>query len=284
MDVLVDQELARVTCVKERIDLALHNPVGKALDVPVYMLLGGKYRDRVRVASEIGFDTPENMADNARDVLDDGISVIKLKGSNEPDVDIERIRAVRNAVGDDVPLRIDPNAAWDTMTTVRVMGAVEDCHLQYVEQPIPTGDFKGLAHVRRTIEPSVNDGRRRLDQGRRRETVRVRGSGPPQPQNREDLWITPGQEDSGGGGRCRDMPCVAGTELEPGIAAFAKVHFAASMRSHPLASEFTELTQLDGSIFAEPLQVIDGCLDVPEGPGFGVKIDEDRLAEYAIEV
>ena len=64
----------------------------------------------------------------------------------------------------------------------------------------------------------------------------------------------------------------------------AKIHLAASMRIHPLASEFTELTQVDGSILKEPLKAIDGFLDVPTGPGFGVEIDEDALEAYKINM
>ena len=52
------------------------------------------------------------------------------------------------------------------------------------------------------------------------------------------------------------LPCIAGTELESGISMVAKLHFAASMRIHPIASEFTELTQVDGTILKQPLQVM----------------------------
>ncbi len=54
------------------------------------------------------------------------------------------------------------------------------------------------------------------------------------------------------------LPCIAGTELEPGVSAVAKIHIAASMRIHPIASEFTELTQVDGSILKTPLKAVDG--------------------------
>ena len=64
----------------------------------------------------------------------------------------------------------------------------------------------------------------------------------------------------------------------------AKIHLAASMRIHPLASEFTELTQVDGTILKKPLKAIDGFLDVPTGPGFGVEIDEDALEAYKINM
>ena len=66
---ILDQELARITCVKEGIDLALHDLVGKALNIPVYQLLGGKFRDKIPVASEIGIDNPKRMAESALKVL-----------------------------------------------------------------------------------------------------------------------------------------------------------------------------------------------------------------------
>ncbi|MFA9517443.1 mandelate racemase/muconate lactonizing enzyme family protein, partial [Halopenitus sp. H-Gu1] len=280
---LVDQELARVTCVKEGIDLALHDLVGKILDVPAYQLLGGRFRDEVRVAAEIGCDTPEEMAENALDLLERGISVIKLKGSNNPDLDIDRIRAVRNAVGEDIPLRLDPNAAWNTMTTIRVMRAVEECHLQYIEQPIPTGDFKGLAHIRSNIESPVM-----ADESiwTREDAVKLYEYEAADLLNlkiAKTCGLHRGKQIEAVA-EAIGMPCVAGTELEPGISSVAKIHFAASMKNHPLASEFTELSQLDGTILSEPLQVKDGTLEVPDGPGFGVEIDDDRVHEYAIDV
>ena len=68
------------------------------------------------------------------------------------------------------------------------------------------------------------------------------------------------------------------------FSAVAKIHLAASMRVHPIASEFTELTQVDGSILKEPIKAIDGFLDVPNGPGFGVEIDDDALDKYRISM
>ena len=54
------------------------------------------------------------------------------------------------------------------------------------------------------------------------------------------------------------------------------------MAIHPLASEFTELTQLDGSILDKPIEINEGCIDVPEGPGFGVNINDEALEKFKL--
>ncbi len=280
---ILDQNLARITCVKEGIDLALHDLVGKILGVPVCQLLGGMFRDRVPVGSEIGIDTPEVMAKYAKRVLEMGIEVIKIKGSDEMDLDIDRIKAVREAVGPGVQLRLDPNAAWNTMGSIRVMRAVEDCHLELLEQPIATWDLKGMAHIRRNIStPLMADESIWTPQ----DAVKIHDYEAADILNlkiAKTCGLHLGKKVEAVA-EALGLPCIAGTELEPGISAVAKIHLAASMRVHPIASEFTELTQVDGSILTEPLKAVDGCLEVPTGPGFGVEIDEDALEKYRIEL
>ena len=279
----VDRVLARITNVKEGIDLALYDLVGKILKVPVHTLLGGKYRDEVAVGSEIGVDTPEVMVEDALNVLKQGIKVIKIKGSDNQELDIIRVKAVREAVGDDVAIRIDPNAAWNTIGTLKIMRAVEDCNLQLLEQPIPNWDLKGMAHIRKNINiPLMADESIwtpsdviKLHDYEAADLVNAKIA--------KTCGLYVGSKvvavaESVG------MPVIAGTELEPGISAVAKVHFAASMRDHPIASEFTELTQVDGTIVKPALKVENGCLKVPTGPGFGVDIDEDALKECRKEI
>lgn len=278
---ILDQNLAKITCVKEGIDLALHDLIGKILGVPVYKLLGGKFRDRIQVASEIGIDSPEVMAESAKSVLAMGIEVIKIKGSSDTRLDIQRIEAVRAAVGDDVELRLDPNAAWSTIGSIQVMRALEDCHLQLLEQPIPTWDLKGMAHIRKNINvPLMADESVWTPQ----DAVRLHDYDACDLLNlkiAKTCGLHLGKKVEAVA-EALGMPCIVGTELEPGISAVAKIHMAASMRVHPMASEFTELTQVDGSILKEPLEAVDGYLEVPEGPGFGAEIDEDALKEYAL--
>ncbi|MCD2205266.1 mandelate racemase/muconate lactonizing enzyme family protein [Halobacterium sp. KA-6] len=269
--------------MKEGIDLALHDLVGKILDVPAYTLLGGKFRDRVRVAAEIGLDTPKAMANEATDILEDGIKVVKIKGSDNPDLDIRRIHATRDALGDDVPLRLDPNAAWTATETIRILRAVEDCHLQHVEQPVPTDDVTGLAHIRKNSSVPVMADESVWTRG---DVVQLYDYDAVDSVNlkiAKTCGLHRGKKIEAAAGAL-GIANMVGTELEPGVSAVAKIHFAASMREHPLASEFTELVQVDGSILKEPLKADSGVIEVPEGPGLGVEVDEDALQKYAIDV
>lgn len=279
---IIDANLAKITCAKEGIDLALHDLVGKMLGIPVYVLLGGKFRDRIPVASEIGIDTPENMVANAREVCELAIRVIKIKGSSDHLLDVERIKAVRDAVGPDIELRLDPNAAWDVNSTIKTMKLLEDCNLQLLEQPVPAWDLKGMAHIRNNIGiPLMADESIWTPQ----DAIKIHDYGAADILNikiAKSCGLHLGKKiehvaESLG------MPCIAGTEIEPGISLIAKLHLAASMKIHPFASEFTELSLLKKNILKHEVEIIEGCVRVPDKPGFGVELDEDVLNECRFE-
>jgi L-alanine-DL-glutamate epimerase-like enolase superfamily enzyme len=275
---IVDAHVARLTCAKEGIDLALHDLLGKMLGVPVYTLLGGKFRDRIPIASEIGIDTPEMMARNAQDVLALGIRVIKIKGSSDHTTDVLRIRAVREAVGKDISLRLDPNAAWDVNNTIKTMRLVEDCKLELLEQPIPSWDLKGMAHIRQHIGiPLMADESIWTPQ----DAVRIFEYGAATILNIKiakscGLHLAKKIEAVA---ESLGLPCIVGTEIEPGFSMIAKLHLAASMKIHPLASEFTELPLLKKNILNYPIEIIDGCVKVPDSPGLGAELNEEVFNE-----
>lgn len=279
---IIDANLAKITCVKEGVDLALHDLVGKILNLPVHTLLGGCFRDEIPVASEIGIDTPKAMAQGALDVLKIGFGVIKIKGSDDMALDIRRINTVREAVGDKVSLRLDPNAAWTTIGTIKAMKEVEDCDLQLLEQPIPSWDLKGMAHIRNSIGiPLMADESIWTPQ----DVIKIAEYGAADILNikmAKSCGLALGKKieavaESVG------LPCIVGTEVEPGFSIAAKLHFAASMKIHPLASEFTELSLLKENVLKHKFEVKDGCVKVPDGPGFGVELDEDVFEKLVIK-
>ncbi len=218
----------------------------------------------IPVASEIGIDTPEKMAQNALDVLHLGIRVIKIKSSN--DMDVKRIHAVREAVGEDVPLRLDPNAAWDVPGTIKTLRAVEACNLQLLEQPVPAWDLKGMAHIRSKIGvPVMADESIWTPQ----DAVKIADYGAADILNikiAKSCGLYLGKKIEAAA-EALGLPCIAGTEIEPGFSLAAKLHLAASMKMHPIASEFTELSLLKENVLDYNIEIIDGCVKVPDGPG-----------------
>jgi L-alanine-DL-glutamate epimerase-like enolase superfamily enzyme len=277
----VDSVLARVTCVKEGIDLALHDLAGRLLEAPVYTLLHGSFRDRIPAASEIGIDTPQKMGWKALEILQLGIRTLKVKGSSDWAEDVKRVRAVREAVGPDVALRLDPNAHWTTIVTLQAMKELEDCRLEYLEQPVPGSDLNGMERVRKSIgiplmaDESVWTPEDVLELARRgaADIINIKIS------KTSGLMMAKRLEavaDAVG------LQCVVGTEIEPGFSLAAKIHLAASLRNLSLACEFTEVSLLTDSILRPKLQLEDGCLRVPQGPGFGFTLDEGTLEKYRI--
>jgi L-alanine-DL-glutamate epimerase-like enolase superfamily enzyme len=218
------------------------------------------------------------MVKNAIEVLDLGIRVIKIKGSGNHVLDVERIKAVRQAVGNDIELRLDPNAAWDVNSTIKTMKLLEDCNLQLLEQPVPAWDLKGMAHIRNNIGiPLMADESVWSPQ----DVIRISEYGAADLLNikiAKSCGLHLGKKieyvaESLG------LPCIVGTEIEPGFSLIAKLHLAASMKIHPLASEFTELPLLKKNILKHNIEIIDGCVKVPDKPGLGVELNEDILNE-----
>ena len=270
----IDAALARITCVKEGVDLALHDLVGKLLGVPVYVLLGGAFREDIRVASEIGIASPEEMASRAVNLRQLGFEVIKIKGSADVAMDVERVRAVREAVGSSVALRLDPNASWTPIEAIRAMRRLEGCDLQLLEQPVQGHDYVGMAHIRAKTQIPIM-----ADEGiwSPEDVIRIREYGAADIVNikiAKSCGVARGKQIETVA-RAAGLSCIAGTEVEPGFSLVAKLHLAAAFERHDLASEFTELSLLKKNVLAWDPKIVDGALRVPQGPGFGVELNED---------
>jgi L-alanine-DL-glutamate epimerase-like enolase superfamily enzyme len=131
------------------IDLALHDLAGRLLDVPTSALLGGARRPSVHLARAVGIGPTNEVVALAERHVAAGFRTLKLKVGRDPRQDVERVRAVRGAVGPDVRVRIDANQGYDAATAIWVLRRLEDCRLDYIEQPLARWDHAGMAHVRR---------------------------------------------------------------------------------------------------------------------------------------
>jgi L-alanine-DL-glutamate epimerase-like enolase superfamily enzyme len=128
-------------------DTALFDILGQAAGLPVFRLLGG---DKAVFETDVttGIDTPAAMAANAKEHAGRGYKTLKAKVGLNPDDDIARIQAIRDAIGPDINLRIDANQGWSVPQAIYALRHMEKFHIQLVEQPVVSWDTAGLKAVR----------------------------------------------------------------------------------------------------------------------------------------
>ncbi|HSJ39247.1 MAG TPA: dipeptide epimerase, partial [Planococcus sp. (in: firmicutes)] len=153
----MDAAISGNPAAKAAIDIACYDLMGKATGQPVYNLIGGRAHDNLQYPKVLSIEAPDVMAKKAATAVAQGFSSLKLKvGLDDAALDIERIYAVRKAVGEDVPIRIDVNQGWKTVgVAVQTINRLEGANLTWVEQPIRMGDIRGLAEVRRKVSTPI---------------------------------------------------------------------------------------------------------------------------------
>jgi muconate cycloisomerase len=141
---------------KAAIDLACHDIVGQALDVPVYQLYGGCMSERIEVMWSLGSDSVEANVEEAVQRVAEGYRTIGLKvGAREPSYDIARLRAVRQAVGEDIRIRCDANQAWEAAQAIDTIRRMQEFDICMLEQPVAGWDIEGLARVKAAVAVPV---------------------------------------------------------------------------------------------------------------------------------
>ncbi|HVX29033.1 MAG TPA: enolase C-terminal domain-like protein, partial [Nitrolancea sp.] len=149
----IHQQLNRLpenSSAKAAVDIALYDLMGKQAGLTVTQLLGGAVRPDVPVTFPLGIDTIETTVAKAVEQVERGIRTLKMKIGFDPDADVARVKAVRDAVGSEVALRIDANQGYDVPSACRIVSRLADVGVEYVEQPVAQWDFAGLATVRRS--------------------------------------------------------------------------------------------------------------------------------------
>lgn len=154
---ILDRAAAHAPCGKTAIDMACYDLLGKKAGLPVYKLLGGN-QNYMDTDITVGIDAPEVMAEKAKKHVEAGFDTIKTKVGTSFDEDIARIKAIREAVGDDVKIRIDANQAWNAKEAVRLIERLNEYDLELVEQPVAYHDIAGLEYVtKHSIVPIMSD-------------------------------------------------------------------------------------------------------------------------------
>ncbi len=146
---LMEQVIYGNSSIKSAFDIAMYDLAAQQAELPLYAYLGGKNNKKLATDYTVSLGDKHKMVQDALWIKQQGFQAIKVKLGESFEKDCERIRLIREAVGNDIPLRIDANQGWDSPTAIAILQALEPYHIQHCEEPIPRWNFMELPLVRR---------------------------------------------------------------------------------------------------------------------------------------
>jgi L-alanine-DL-glutamate epimerase-like enolase superfamily enzyme len=269
------------TRLKSGIELALWDLRGKAFGRSVAELLGGILRPRVALAACMGIQSYERAGEMARWYVEQGFTTLKTKAGSDMREDLEMVRGVRDAVGDRLKLRIDPNRAYSPSQAAKLCRELEQYDLEYLEQPIPAEPLADAAWLRHQTRVPIALNESVVDPASVLAILRADAAS----------HILPDTHIAGGIGPCVEighlcaaagLPCImhCGHDLGPKTAAM--LHVAAACPAYTLPNDSTYYGLAD-DVLTEPFQIERGSIAVPTRPGLGIEVDREKLRKYRLD-
>ncbi len=275
------------------VEMALWDIKGKDLCVPVYQLLGGRVRESVPCYANgwfAGAKTPEEFAAKAKIAVEAGFSGLKWDPFGREYMNIspaklnealECIRAVKDAVGNQVHLIIEGHGRFNVPTAIRIGHALKEYSILWFEEPIPPDDKAGLAWVRKKIDIPVSGGERLYSRYEYAEYLRLECA---------DYW-QPDVSHAGGIMELRKIAALAESHYIPvcphnpsgPVANAATLQLAACTPNFYLLETMSNDIPYRGEISNEKVIFKNGEMFIPNTPGLGIEINEDAIAKYPYE-
>jgi L-alanine-DL-glutamate epimerase-like enolase superfamily enzyme len=270
---------------KAAIEMALWDIAGKAEGLPLYEMLGGKVREFAPTKWSVSGVEPEQAAEIARWAVAQGFKSMKVKVGIEPDGDVARVKAVREAIGSSIKLGVDANGGWSAAAAIATVKRLAESRIEFAEQPVAPDQPEQLAAVRRAISVPViaDESVFTLRDARVIATLKAA----------DVLSIYVGKA---GGiteamkiaqfAQTQHLKCTVGSNLELGVGSAAMVHLALASRG-VTAEEFP--CDIIGPLFyeddivREPLPIKAGEARANDKPGLGVELDEEKVERYRVK-
>lgn len=274
----LDEALYSSLYAKAAISDALYDLQGKLLDVPVYVLLGGKCRDRVGACAVLMIkDQIEETLKNAQTFHERGFRSFTIKVGVDPKSDLINVRELRKRFPDTI-LRVDANAVMGYDDALTLLKKIEPYDIDAAEQMIALWDVDGMASLARHVSiPLMADECVSSDHDLLR-VIKARAATVMQSKvaknggiwHSRKLWII---------AEAAGMRIYPGNHPSTSVATASVAHLAAAWAGPLLDGPFAVGISgaLGADIVTEPLKVENGAVIVPDGPGLGVTLDEDAI-------
>ncbi len=266
------------------IEIALWDLAGKVARRPVYQLLGGGFRKTFRAYASILFgDTPPETAAIGTRLREQGYKAVKFgwgpMGQSEAG-DIAHVRAAREALGPDLELMVDAGLCWDTATAIRRAKQFEPFNLTWLEEPLHPDNLQGYARLSEQAPMRIAAGEEICDVKEFAQMMDVGGIDVAQ----VDVTRVGGLSRAkriGWGSVERHRLCV-NHSYKTGINIAASLHFVAALPNTHYFEYCVEQGALRQQLTRQRFPVIGGDIQVPEGPGLGVDLNEDVVNQYRV--
>jgi galactonate dehydratase len=271
------------------IDLALWDIKGRALGVPVYELLGGKVRDRMRVYANgwpDGAQGPEGYAQRAAEVAALGYTCLKFYPFSGAQVitperieqGVETVRAVRAAVGPHCEIGIDVRARLNIWSARRVAFKLEPYDVAWIEEPILYDNVEAMAALARQMRIPVATGEQLYTRWEFRALLE---------QNAVSI-VQPDICHAGGISELKKIAAmaecytvtVAPHNSNGPLSTIASLHLDMCIPNAFMQEVFLNFLPRYNEVLTQPIEIVDGHCTPPDGPGWGVDLREDVLAKY----
>ena len=262
------------------INNALWDLAGKALGVPCYVLLGGPYRERVRVYNNIHGRTPEEGAADAIRTVEMGFDAVKYHLYRPAEEALAIVAATREAVGPHVDILADLTWHYDVPGAIALGRELEKLDVFWLESPTPSEDLRRHAEVPAALDMSVCIGQEFYTAYQFRAVLEAHAA---------DILL-PDLARAGltGGRRIAHVAETFDIPLAPAVGAGNVLSTAAQLQLSAGILNFVIMEHFEDSyvwrsemLLREPLVRSGSYLELPQGPGLGVEIDEEKLARYA---
>jgi muconate cycloisomerase len=273
----VDEVISGQPMARDAVDTALHDLVARSLGIPVYALLGGKCHEAVPACCSIGFATIEEGVEEATRWAEQGVTQfhVKLMDYLGTPIDVEKVRRIRQAVGERAAIRVDANGTYPRLRTLR---AIEELGIVLVEQPADKDDLPGLARYAHALDTPVLADESVLGLRRVHDVIQ-QGAG--------DVVTIKGYQIGGltrakqaeAVIRAAQLPLFLGSGLKSSVGMAAHLQMCAAIRIDAWSYQEAALGlfNIRDDLVTTPLEFQHGAFVVPRGPGIGVDIDEGQL-------
>jgi D-galactarolactone cycloisomerase len=261
------------------IDIALWDLKGKALGVPVYELLGGAVRDpQPLYVSSVYWAPPEQAAAQARVFVDDGFKAFKVKVGLDVANDIESLHAIRDEVGYDVDMLVDANQCYTRHLALQVGRELEKLRVFFYEEPLPTDDVEGHRFLAEKLDVRIATG----------ENMYTRWDFMPFLSAGAVHVVQADASRCGGISEAAKIADVAGAfhahfvphTFSDALTVVANLHVVAARANAPIMEYDRTWNPLQTELVKNPPDVRDSAIELPSGPGLGVDIDWDFVADH----